>query len=129
MLETHMLRPGSCKNVAGEGGAACGFEFQMRAPYYRGFALSIIRNIAVKVDGEEFPREDLLLTVNGETFTLEETRTVISNRWIFGRFATVTVKKDGGLPAGDHKLEATITLAPSYMPMQLVRGSQMDFTI
>ena len=129
MLETHMLRQGSCKNVTAESGAVCGFSFDMRAPYYRGFSLSIIRNIAVTVDGESYPREDLTLTVNGETFTLEETRTVVSNRWLFGKFSTVTVKKDGGLGSGEHKLEVTITIAPSYMPMQLVRTGHMDFTI
>ncbi|MBQ9413480.1 MAG: hypothetical protein IJU29_10350 [Oscillospiraceae bacterium] len=129
MLETHMLNPKGYKNVTGPDGKVCGFSLEARAPYYRGFSLSIVRNIAVTVDGVEYPREDLLVTVNGETFTLEEMRTVISNRWLFGKFATITVKKDGGLAPGNHHADVTMTLAPSYMPMQLVRTGHGDFTI
>lgn len=129
MLETHMLNPEGYQNVAGEDGKPCGFSFESRAPYYRGFSLSIVRNIAVTVDGVEYPREDLTVTVNGETFTLEEMRTVVSNRWLFGKFATITVKKDGGLAPGSHHIDVTITIAPSYMPMELVRTGHGDFTI
>ena len=128
MLETHMLNPNAYKNVT-EDGKTVGFSFQMRVPYYRGITLSIIRNIQVVVDGEEFPREALTITVNGETFTLEEARTVISNRWLFGQFGEITVKKDGGLSSGTHHIAVTITVAPSYMPMQLVRSREADFSL
>ena len=129
MLETHMFNPKGFKNVTDAEGKPCGFAFQLKVPYYRGFSLSIIRNIAVTVDGVAYPREDLLLTVNGETFTLEETRTVISNRWHFGHFGEVTVKKEGGLAPGEHHISVTTTIAPSYMPMQQVKTGQADFTI
>ena len=128
MLETHMLNPNGYKNVT-ENGKTIGFAFQMRVPYYRGITLSIIRNIDVIVDGAAYPRDDLTITVNGETFTLEEARTVISNRWLFGQFGEVTVKKDGGLTPGAHHMEVTITVAPSYMPMQLVKTGHADFNI
>ena len=128
MLETHMLNPNGYKNVS-EGGKTVGFAFQMRVPYYRGITLSIIRNIDVVVDGAAYPRDDLTITVNGETFTLEEARTVISNRWLFGQFGEITVKKDGGLTPGAHHLDVTITVAPSYMPMQLVKTGHADFSI
>ena len=128
MLETHMLNPNGYKNVT-ENGKTIGFAFQMRVPYYRGITLSIIRNIDVVVDGAAYPRDDLTITVNGETFTLEEARTVISNRWLFGQFGEITVKKDGGLAPGAHHMEVTITVAPSYMPMQLVKTGHADFNI
>lgn len=128
MLETHMLNPKGYQNVEKDG-QTCGFAFQMRVPYYRGITLSIIRNIKVVVDGQEYSREDLTITVNGETFTLEEARTVIHNRWLFGQFGTITVKKDGGLASGKHHLAVTITVAPSYMPMQLVKTGEADFAI
>ena len=128
MLETHMLNPNGYKNVT-EDGKAVGFAFQMRVPYYRGITLSIIRNIEVTVDGDTYPREALTVTVNGETFTLEEARTVISNRWLFGQFGEIAVKKDGGLASGAHHIEVTITVAPSYMPMQLVKTGHADFSI
>ena len=129
MLETHMLNPKGYKNVTDGEGKACGFAFQMRVPYYRGITLSILRNIAVTVDGESYPREALTVTVNGETFTMEEARTVISNRWLFGQFGEITVRKDGGLAPGNHHISVTVTVAPSYMPMQLVKTGQADFSI
>ena len=61
--------------------------------------------------------------------TLEEARTVISNRWLFGQFGEIGVKKEGGLPAGQHDLSVTITVAPSYMPMQLVKTGTAKFTV
>ena len=128
MLETHMLNPDGYKNVETDG-KKTGFAFQMRVPYYRGITLSIIRNIEVTVDGEEFPREAISITVNGETFTLEEARTVISNRWLFGQFGEITVAKEGGLSAGEHHIKVTITVAPSYMPMQLVKTREADFEV
>lgn len=123
MLETHMLNPDGYKNTDQ------GFAFQMRVPYYRGITLSIIRNIQVAVDGVEYPREAVTITINGETFTLEEARTVISNRWLFGQFGEIGVKKEGGLAPGKHDLSVTITVAPSYMPMQLVKTGRAQFTI
>lgn len=128
MLQTHMLNPDGYKNVVVDG-KTVGFAFQMRVPYYRGITLSIIRNLQVEVDGVEYPREAVTITVNGETFTLEEARTVISNRWLFGQFGEITVKTEGGLAAGQHHLKATITVAPSYMPMQLVKTKEADFTL
>ena len=84
------------RNVV-EDGKTTGFQFRFKLQYYRGITLSIIRDIKVNIDGEDIPREDVLLTVNGETFTLEECRTVISPlyRWEFGEYATVTVRKEG----------------------------------
>lgn len=128
MLETHMLNPKGYKNVTRDGNTV-GFAFQMRVPYYRGITLSIIRNLQVTVDGVEYPRESVTITVNGETFTLEEARTVIHNRWLFGQFGEITVAKEGGLSAGTHHLKATITVAPSYMPMQLVKSGEADFSL
>lgn len=128
MLETHMLNPDAYQNVESDG-KVTGFSFQMRVPYYRGITLSILRSIVVTVDGEEFPREAITVTVNGETFTLEEARTVVHNRWLFGQFGTVTVNKEGGLAAGQHHLKVVVTVAPSYMPMQLVKSSEADFVL
>jgi hypothetical protein len=55
--------------------------------------------------------------------------TVISYRWKFGQFATITVLKEGGLDKGKHHIKATQTIAPSYMPMILVNPGECDFEI
>ncbi len=120
----------SFKNVV-EQGEVTGFQFAFKLQYYRGITLSIIRDIAVTIDGEQIPREDICLTVNGETFTLEECRTVISPlyRWEFGEYALVTVKKQGGLAAGKHHISTLQFIAPSYMPFPLKNTVDTDFEI
>ena len=118
------------RNVV-EDGKTTGFQFRFKLKYYRGITLSIIRDIKVNIDGEDIPREDVLLTVNGETFTLEECRTVISPlyRWEFGEYATVTVRKECGLSAGAHHLNVLQHIAPSYMPFPIKAVCEADFEI
>ena len=123
-----MYNPDGFKNTEKEG-KVTGFQFDMKIQYYRGITLSIIRNIEVTVDGVEYPREAVRFTVNGETFSLEEMRTVITNRWLFGQYATVTVLTEGGLKKGKHHIKCTQTIAPSYMPCILVNAGEYDFEI
>lgn len=112
-------------------GKAVGFAFACKLQYYRGITLSIIRDLQVTIDGETIPREDVFLTVNHETFSLEECRTVISPnyRWEFGDFATISVKKEGGLAAGKHHISLLQFIAPSYMPFPLKNTIETDFEI
>ena len=123
MLTTHLFDPkGFASNEEG-------FSFRTRLPYYRGIQLSVLREIKVSVDGVTYPREAIRLTVNGETFTQDEMLTVISNRWQFGQFATVTVLTPGGLTEGAHHIEEEICYAPSYMPFAPRRTATADFVI
>lgn len=128
MFARHMYNPKSFKNVVVDH-KVIGFQFDFRIQYYRGVTLSIIRNIEVNVDGEEFKREDIRFTLEGDTFTLDEMETVITYRWKFGQFATITVLKDGGLTSGKHHIKATQTIAPSYMPVILVNPGECDFEL
>lgn len=128
MFPNTMYDTKSFKNVEVEG-KIIGFQFDFRIQYYRGVTLSIIRNIEVNVDGEEFKREDIRFSLEGDTFTLDEMETVIAYRWKFGQFATITVLKDGGLGKGKHHIKAIQTIAPSYMPMILVNPGECDFEI
>ena len=128
MFARHMFNPEGFKNTVVDG-KTVGFQFDFKIQYYRGVTLSIIRNIEVWVDGEGFNREDIRFTLEGDTFTLEEMRTVIDYRWKFGQWATVTVLKDGGLAKGPHHIKCTQTIAPSYMPHILVNSGEYDFVI
>jgi len=128
MFAKHMYDPKSFKNVEVDG-KTLGFQFDFRIQYYRGITLSILRDIEVWVDDEKFKREDIRFTLEGDTFTLDEMETVITYRWKFGQFATVTVLKDGGLSKGKHHIKATQTIAPSYMPVILVNSGEYDFEI
>ena len=130
MAGRQIYNPDGFKNVEKDG-AVIGFEFQFKAQYYRGFTLSIIRDIKVNVDGEDFAREDIRFSVNGATFTLEEMRTVIDSeyRWEFSDYATVTVLKEGGLAKGPHHIKAIQVIAPSYMPFIYETPCETDFEI
>lgn len=130
MAGRQIYNPEGFKNIEKDG-SIIGYQFEFKAQYYRGFTLSIIRDIKVNVDGVDEPRENIRLTVNGETFTLDETRTMIDPdyRWEFGDYATVTVLKDGGLPQGKHHIKAVQIIAPSYMPFQLEPVCETDFEI
>ncbi len=130
MAARQIFDPEGFRNVE-ENGSIVGFSFGFKAQYYRGFTLSIIRDIAVNIDGEDIPREDIRMTVNGEMFTLDEMTTVIDPdyRWEFGDYATVTVYKDGGLAAGPHHIKAHQSIAPSYMPFTTEADCEADFTI
>ena len=79
MFARHMFNPEGFKNTVVDG-KTVGFQFDFKIQYYRGVTLSIIRNIEVWVDGEGFNREDIRFTLEGDTFTLEEMRTVIDYR-------------------------------------------------
>ncbi len=120
--------PASFKNIE-ENGKVIGFCFNWKAQYYRSFAPSILRDIILKVDGEDIKREDIRLTINGDTFTLEECRTLVDPeyRWEFGEYATVTVLKEGGLSKGKHCIEGMQKIAPSYMPFQIEAPCNIEF--
>lgn len=130
MAGRQIFDPDGFHNVVVDG-KTVGYTFACKAQYYRGITLSIVRNIAVEVDGKAANREDVRLTVNGETFTLEECRTVIDPeyRWEFGDFATVTVLQEGGLSAGPHHIHIHQSIAPSYMPFTIEADCDTDFVI
>ena len=130
MAGRQIFNPQGFRNVKIDG-KTVGYAFEFKAQYYRGFTLSILRDISISVDGEAAKREDVRLTVNGEMFTLEECRTVIDPeyRWEFGDYATVTVLKEGGLPTGRHHIHAHQSIAPSYMPFTIEADCDADFQI
>lgn len=130
MAGRQIFNPDGFKNIEIDG-KIVGYQCEMKAQYYRGITLSIVRDIKVNVDGEDAAREDIRLTVNGETFTLEEMRTVIDSdyRWEFGDYATVCVIKDGGLSQGNYHIKALQIIDPSYMPFQIEAVCEADFKI
>jgi hypothetical protein len=123
-----MFNPDSFKNEECDG-KTVGFSFETKIQYYRGITLSIIRDLKVEIDGKAFPRDSIRFAVNGECFSLEEMRTVLSNRWHFQQWGKVIVLADGGLSKGKHHIKFTQVIAPSYMPQILTGTGERDFTI
>ena len=130
MAAREIFKPDGFQNIV-EGDKITGYRFRFKAQYYRGITLSIVHNISVNVDGEDAAREDISMTVNGETFTLDEMLTVVDPdyRWEFGEFATVNVKKEGGLAKGPHHIKAVQLIVPSYMPFPIEAVCETDFVI
>ena len=130
MPARQIYNPDGFKNIEKDG-KITGYQFQFKAQYYRGITLSIVHNISVNVDGEDAAREDICLTVKGETFTLDQMLTVIDPdyRWEFGEYATVSVKKEGGLAKGPHHIKAVQLIVPSYMPFPIEAVCETDFVI
>ncbi len=75
----------------------------------------MVEDVAVTLDGEAIPREAVRLTLRGRTWTLDEMENEHGDRWNFGEVATVTVLKDGGLSAGEHRLELAERMRISYL--------------
>lgn len=130
MAGRQIYNPQGFKNIETDG-KVIGYQFEFKAQYYRGITLSIVRDIKVNVDGIDEKREDVRLTVNGETFKLEEMRTVIDSeyRWEFGDYATVSVMREGGLSIGQHHIKAVQVIDPSYMPFTIEAVCEADFKI
>lgn len=96
-----------------------GFEFDVRIPYYRGIALSMIEAFEVKVDDEEVPRDRIRFVLRGREFTHDELERDAETRWEFGEVATLRVEWPGGLDAGEHTIEQATQLRISYLPAPL----------
>ena len=130
MAGRQIYRPDGFSNTR-YGERVTGFSFQFKAQYYRGFTLSILRDIQIEIDGEKIDRKDIQIEVNKERFTLDEARTVVDPdyRWEFGEYATVYVKKNGGLAPGVHHIRSVQIIAPSYMPFELQAVCETDFVM
>jgi hypothetical protein len=115
MFDKYMICEEGFQNTV-ENGKVVGFQFGARLPYYRGLGLSMVEDIGIIVDGEAIPREQILFSVRGRTWTLAEMETEIEERWEMGEVATLMVKRPGGLPSGEHKIELSEQLRISYLP-------------
>ncbi len=116
MYDNYMIVGEEFRNVAA-GGEKTGFQIGMRLCYYRGIVLSLIGTIALKVDGEEIAQDAMTVTVGGKTFPLSELENQPVAKWEFGEVGILNVKKPGGLPPGEHKLELREHLKISYVPV------------
>jgi hypothetical protein len=115
MFDQHIICDEGFRNVEKDG-AVIGFALLARLPYYRGLGLSMIEDLAVTVDGEKMPRENVRFSVRGRSWTLDEMETEYGDRWNFGEKAEITVLHPGGLTAGKHKIQLAERMRISYLP-------------
>ena len=118
MFDKYIVCEDGFENIS-EGDQITGFQFKARLPYYRGLGISMVEDLAVKVDGEVIPRQAIQVTLHGNTYTLDEMETEYDDRWEFGEKGVVLVRKPGGLAFGKHEVEVAPFLRVSYLPFIL----------
>jgi hypothetical protein len=112
MYDKHIIYPNSLHNLKD----GSGWRVGVRLPYYRGQPLSVVEDIAVKVDGEAVPREQVRFSVRGKTWTLDQLEENTAERWEFGEVAEVSVLQPQGLASGQHEVAVGVQLRISYLP-------------
>jgi hypothetical protein len=115
MHDNFMIVGEEFRNVEKDG-QITGFQIGARLPYYRGIPLALFGGLDLTVDGERFSRDQITVTVHGNTYTLDQMETEIEDRWEFGEVAIITVRKPGGLRPGEHKVELKELVLMTYVP-------------
>lgn len=113
MFDRYMIIEGSLRRTDD------GFEFDVRIPYYRGIALSMIEAFEVTVDGEEVPRDRIRFLLRGREYTHDELEQDAETRWEFGEIATLRVAWPGRLEPGEHVIRQATQLRIAYLPAPL----------
>ena len=106
-----------------------GFSFDIRIPYYRGIALSMIEAFEVTVDGQQVPRDSIHFVLRGTERTHDELELDADTRWEFGEVASLRVDWPGGLAPGDHVIEQATQLRISYLPAPLRGHDAKTFAV
>ena len=122
MFEKQMILTRGFQNVYKDA-KPVGFQLLLKTAYYRGTFLDIIGSIDVTVDGAKYSRDQLRITVDGRTFTMDEAGRAEDVHWDFGTPLIVTVMASGGLKPGIHDVAITLGMNPSYVPAGLFRAT------
>ena len=115
MNEKEVIQSRGFRNVY-SGGKAVGFQVRYRLDYYRGIWLSMSEGFNVTVDGEKFSRDQIKLTLEGHTYTMDEAAKRSDVHWSNQVPITLTIDKPGGLSLGLHNLEISEYHRVSYTP-------------
>ncbi|GAA0903440.1 C-glycoside deglycosidase beta subunit domain-containing protein [Virgisporangium aurantiacum] len=111
MFDNYVFIDGSGRNVEN------GFEVQTLITYYRGIPLSMVHNVVLEIDGSTVPREELVISPDGDNwFTLDEATTVTDYRWEYSTPLSVRWLTPGGLPSGDHEVTVRLRIRTAYIP-------------
>jgi hypothetical protein len=129
MFDNNVFIQGTCKNTK-ENDQVTGFELQTHITYYRAIPLSMVNEIAVKVDGNQISQEDIRCSVDQtDWFTLSEMDTVTTYKWEYGEPLYIRVKKEGGLAKGNHKVALKVATRTAYIPVPIVGEMEREVEI
>lgn len=121
MLEADMIQTRGFHNIV-ENGKAVGFQFCIRLTYYRGIFLSQLRPQKVVVDGEIFPKEQVVWNIKGQDFSVKEMKSNAQMHWCPTETATLKIYKSGGLTQVYHEISTGYKYSSSYIPPELQKG-------
>jgi hypothetical protein len=114
--DTYMICDDTLRNI-GENGQITGFALDLRIANYRGYLLSQIEDIRIRLGEEWMDRGALRFAIHGRTYTLDEMATETDNRWGILDRATLTCLLPGGLRKGCHDITVEEYIRASYIPM------------
>ncbi len=114
-MEKQVIQSVGFRNLSKDG-RMVGFQFKIRLPYYRGVFLSQLMPGALFVDGERIGKEDIIWTLKGEEYTVEQMKQDFKTHWTPNELMVLKVKKPGGLAQGWHELKYGFCFTSSYMP-------------
>jgi Domain of unknown function (DUF6379) len=90
---------------------------EVRMPYYRGLALSMVEAVDLTLDGTPVPPERTTFTVHGNAYTFDRMPTVTDDRWEMGERAQLAFETSEPLAPGEHDVAVAVRLRISYMPV------------
>ena len=90
---------------------------EVRMPYYRGLALSMVEAVDLTLDGTRVPADRTTFTVHGNTYTFAELPQTTDDRWEMGERAELAFETDEPLEPGEHDVAVAVRLRISYMPV------------
>lgn len=114
--EQYLIVDGSLKNDV-QGGAVTGCTLAIRTCWYRSLAVTLIRRLEVRIDGELIPQEDIFFQVedNPNTYRLDEIGPEQSEEyWYLNKYGYLHLRKSGGLAKGPHTAEVLLEVFVTY---------------
>lgn len=98
-------------------GRKTGYQFDIMLSYYRGHFLSVIDEIALKVDGMDIDPETITFCLHEKEFGISELNYQSSEFWRIDEHASIKVYLEGGIDPGEHNLDLTLMFHSPYMPI------------
>ena len=109
-----MLPNRNIKNVDLTGdGKIDGFQFDIVNPFYTAEPVSSVKDLLLRIDGEEVGSERIGLIVRDQRFRIRDIPTIYETWWGFGEAIQVFVEEPGGLGTGKHELGCTLRMRAS----------------
>ncbi|MFV0465532.1 MAG: DUF6379 domain-containing protein [Lachnospiraceae bacterium] len=98
-------------------GCKMGYQFEIMLSYYRGQFLSVIDEIALKVDSVEVDPETISFCLHGKEFGISELNYQSGEFWRIDEAAAIRVYCKDGIAPGEHAIELKLMFHSPYMPI------------